>query len=569
MSLPVAGFMRDYVRGYYIAAKHYPRLTLHFAGASLFVVVIATINTLVPYLMRETVNALSRPDATMSALLLAGAYGVCWSVAGALEWVKTMAASAMLSRCDAAYNQAFHSHLVRTDYAIWLGLDPGVLLSRIGRSAAAFSALTHTIFWVVLPMVIQLCFAVGVLWRLLDPVYAVGLAIAIVGLLVVTFALAQRTRAAHSELFAANDLLHAHLAERLGFIFDVKLNCAYAREERTMAKVLGEVVRRQTRANGRLSFQLAAQTLCTGAVLTTMLILAVARVTRGAATPGDFVMTTGYILALATPFTMLAASLSDLRGNHLALYEGFELLALPLEAQTGAADFDFNHPTACEVRDVTLAFRGRPILTSASMVAGNGQMTALVGPSGAGKSSLVNLLLGLLRADQGTIRLFGRSLNGIPVAAVTRVLAVVPQTPLVISGTLRDNLIFGCDEAPDDDEIRRIATELELEDLVTGESGDFLGRTVGIQGRELSGGERQRLALGRALLRHPRMLILDEPTSALDPQREQRIIACARRRVPTMVVVTHRDAVLAGASRIYRLEDGALHLVSPGETKGS
>lgn len=185
-------------------------------------------------------------------------------------------------------------------------------------------------------------------------------------------------------------------------------------------------------------------------------------------------------------------------------------------------------------------------------------LTILTGPSGAGKSTLLDLLAGLLQPDQGEIRIDDRPLTGDMAKAWRYSIGYVMQEPFLFHASIRDNLMVA---RPD-------ASERELlEALRLAGAGGFvdalpqrLETVVGDRGARFSGGERQRLALARALLRKPALLILDEPTSALDAGNEQMVlegIEGLRGRL-TMLLVTHRPERIKAADQTLDLENGVL-----------
>lgn len=177
----------------------------------------------------------------------------------------------------------------------------------------------------------------------------------------------------------------------------------------------------------------------------------------------------------------------------------------------------------------------QPALDAISLRLVPGELVALTGVSGAGKSTLVALLLRLIDPDEGSVRLDGWDLRDLRLSAVRGTTGVMLQEGLVLNGSVADNVLHG---AP-------------------GASADAV---VGEKGRLLSGGQRQRLALSRALLRNPRILILDEPTAGLDEASTRALLRSLRDLVPdrTVLVVSHDPLVVDAADRVITLDHGRL-----------
>jgi ATP-binding cassette, subfamily C, bacterial len=189
-----------------------------------------------------------------------------------------------------------------------------------------------------------------------------------------------------------------------------------------------------------------------------------------------------------------------------------------------------------------------------------GEVTCLVGPSGAGKTTVVDLLVGLLWPQSGAVRVDGTVLEPEMLASWRARIGYVGQETVLLDGTVLDNLLWA---RPD-------ASEAEVQAALAAAAADFVfalpmgvHTPVGERGVRLSGGERQRIALARALVRRPRLLILDEATSALDAENERRIVETVRALGGSMavLVVSHRPALPEGASAIYRIQNGRVAAV--------
>jgi ABC-type multidrug transport system fused ATPase/permease subunit len=197
----------------------------------------------------------------------------------------------------------------------------------------------------------------------------------------------------------------------------------------------------------------------------------------------------------------------------------------------------------------------RPLLRELSFAVEPGRTVALVGATASGKSTITTLLARLVDVDSGAIRVDGQDLRDLRRGVLAGTQAVVPQTAFLFDDTVRGNVTLGLDVA--DEEVWAALRTAQADGFVAA-LPDGLDARLGERGATLSGGQRQRLALARALVRHPRLLVLDDATSAVDPEVEARILAGLRGADATLVVVAYRKATIGLADEVLYLVDGAI-----------
>ena len=219
-----------------------------------------------------------------------------------------------------------------------------------------------------------------------------------------------------------------------------------------------------------------------------------------------------------------------------------------LEQVTGTFDFE----------DVCFHYKNNEhnVLNHLNLHVKAGETIALVGESGAGKSTILNLVIGFHQAESGKVLIDGKDLSKIDLRTYRKHLAVVPQTSILFSGTIRDNITYGCENVSEE-ELQNVIKAANLSDLIAS-LPKGLDTMVGEHGGKLSGGQRQRISIARALIRDPKVIVLDEATSALDSISEKLIQQALNNLTEgrTTFIVAHRLSTIRDADRIAVIADG-------------
>ena len=281
------------------------------------------------------------------------------------------------------------------------------------------------------------------------------------------------------------------------------------------------------------------------------------RVLSGDMTLGTLVVFTGFVAFLYQPFRQFTAIATIYRSGLVSLERIQDLLdmpssvverpdARPLKLREGKIEF----------ADVEFGYGSTPVLKHFDLTLGPRQYTAIVGRSGSGKSSLLRLIVRLYDPQRGAVRIDDQPLAGTTVDSLRGRIAVVPQHPVLFTGTLWENIVLARPEATAA-EVRAVCEQAGAWAFIE-KLPDGLQTRVGRAGENLSGGQTQRLAIARALLCDPKILLLDEPTSALDAESESLLVEtlCALRRQMTVVVVAHRRETICHADRIVLMDAG-------------
>ena len=231
----------------------------------------------------------------------------------------------------------------------------------------------------------------------------------------------------------------------------------------------------------------------------------------------------------------------------------------PAGSPYGAVDLvDVDAPASLDVRRVDFAYDDAPVLHDVSFSVDAGRTIAVVGPTGSGKSTLTTLLVRLVDPASGEVVLDGIDLRAVARGGVAGAAAVVPQQTFLFDDTVRGNVTLGLDLP--DSEVRRALVVAQADRFVDA-LPDGLDTRIGERGMTLSGGQRQRLALARAIVRSPRLLVMDDATSSVDARVEAAILAGLRSTggaagAPTVVVVAYRKATISLADEVVYVEHG-------------
>ena len=444
------------------------------------------------------------------------------------------------------------SHVLALDPAFHLARRPGSLARCLERGTAGVAMIWRAAAFTFAPTAVELVLVCALLSSRFSPAAAVGTAATFGLYTTYTILLTRAAVAVRARMVALDAAARGKAVEALSQVETVRA-CGAAGVE--TAGWDGLLLAEQGAAleTERLS---AALNAGQAAILTVGLgcVLAAVAVTPGVS-PGDLVAAQGLLLQAAAPLSFLGWFYRELRTSLVDLGDLMALLRRAPALKDGALALPpGGGPLGVELEDVHFAYAApdgtprAPVLRGVTLSIPPGRKVAIVGPSGSGKSTLLRLLIRAYDAEPGgAVRLGGVDVRDLKAASIAAAVGVVPQDTALFHETIAFNIAYGCPPGTGEGEVRAAADAAAL--------GPALARMplgldtlVGAGGARLSGGERQRVAVARACLRSPRLLLADEATSALDSATEAGVMAALDNASAgrTAIFVAHRLSSVAG-----------------------
>jgi ABC-type multidrug transport system fused ATPase/permease subunit len=531
------------------------------AGAvwSVVLAAFATAGTVaIPWLTGQAVDAISDRDEAELRTLAAAILG-----AALLRLVLSVARRLVAGRVSLGVEldlrNLLYEHLQTLELGFFAGQQTGQLMSRatVDLQSVRFFLGYGLVFIAQSGLTIALA-AVAML--LIDPGLAVLSLAPVPVVVVVATRYGRRSRPALQEVQQRIAELTADVEENVSGVRVVK---AFAAEDRQLSRFersVGRVFDQSMIATRLRAFYNPYIGFLPNLGLVVILLVGGRQVVNGSLTLGDFTAFYAYLLMLIGPMRQLGIVLGMAQRATASGARIFELLdreplltsppdARPLPEGRGRV----------ELRDVSFAYAdGPPTLRDVDLTVEAGTTVALVGATGSGKTTLVQLLGRLYDVTEGAVLIDGADVRELDLAELRRSIAVVDDDPFLFSATVHDNIAYARPEATRE-EVERAAERAQAAAFIAALPNGYETR-VGERGLTLSGGQRQRLAIARALLADPRILVLDDATSSVDASTEQAIKRALREVMAgrTTFVIAHRLSTIALADEIVVLEEGRL-----------
>jgi ATP-binding cassette subfamily B protein len=438
-------------------------------------------------------------------------------------------------------------------------MKTGGILSRITGDVDTTTGLLQMAVVSPLISLVRLIIAVVVLMTLNWRLALTALAI-VPGIVLMSFASARRVRPIYRSLRKNAEEIDGRVGETFSGIRVVR---AFGRERRELIEYMHgrhAVLRKEMFAQRREMLLWTSWGLLLGAVNVVIVWYGGYLNVVGRASVGDIMAFQWYTFLLLNPVWSIVNSFSELQRSLAAMERVFEVLGMDPD-KLDRADAQDAPSVVLEVRfeDVEFEYReGRPVVRDFDVVVPGGSVVALVGRSGAGKTTVTDLVARFHDPTRGRIVVNGTDVRDFRLRSYRGLLALVQQDVFLFDGSVRDNIAYG----------RHNATDAEIEDAARrANAHEFITRLpdqyetfVGERGVKLSGGQQQRLAIARAILASPQILILDEATSNLDTESEQLIQASMATLLAgrTTFVIAHRLSTIRRADLILLMDDGRI-----------
>ncbi len=477
-----------------------------------------------------------------------------------VSWVIDRRTRRLTTELEAGIQARAYAHLLTVPLGFFKKARAGEITETISRAAWMLSALTGTITSLA-PQFLTILIGIVISFLIL-PQLALLMVAGIALYVVILVAILPATSRVQMEAFNIWNRTAGDAQDAYANFQTVKQAGAEAYEgERIRAGFHAKAIPLWYRLEVAWSNMTFAQRIIVAGVQGLILLFSVYYVTSGAITIGELIAFNAYAGMIIGPFVALGNQWQTLQNGLVAVARVEKIFATPSEVYA-PKDTEPLGVLQGNVGFKGVHFRyepkGREILAGISFEARAGQSVALVGETGVGKSTTTELISGYYFPTEGTVEIDGHDIRRLSLTELRSQIAVVPQEVVLFNASIADNIRYGRPEASDE-EVHRAAERAHADAFIAKFQNGY-AQEVGERGVKLSVGQKQRIAIARAMLRNPRILILDEPTSALDPETEQYISKALEELMHgrTTFIVAHRLSTVRKANLILVLKDGKI-----------
>ncbi|MBC7985293.1 MAG: ABC transporter ATP-binding protein/permease [Sphingomonadaceae bacterium] len=539
-----------------------PRLKARVIGAFALVLCAKAIILAMPFAYKAVVDAMDgiADPAVSLAIALVVAYAGARFGGVLFDNLRNVIFEKVGQTAARRLTENVFAHLHALSLRFHLERRTGGVTKIIERGTKSIDTMLYFLLFNIAPTAIELTAVCVIFWiKFGFGLVAVTLGV-IAAYVLFTWAMTRWRTRLRRDMVELDTSAYSHAVDSLLNFETVKYFTAEAREAERFSAAVGQWASAAVRSENSLAALNVGQALITNAMMAGAMGYTVWGWSRGMFTVGDVVLVNALLMQLFRPLDFLGTVYRTIQQGLIDMEAMFGLIDTPQEIR------DAEDAPALIVREGAIAFDHvdfgydpeRPILRDFSLTIPAGKRVAIVGPSGAGKSTIARLLFRFYDPGAGRILIDGQDIAHVAQSSLRAAIGIVPQDTVLFNDTIGYNIAYGREDA-DEADISAAARGAAIDAFIASLPEGYETR-VGERGLKLSGGEKQRVAVARALLKDPPILILDEATSALDSRTEAAIQATLDQAATnrTTLVIAHRLSTIVAADEIVVLEAGRI-----------
>ncbi len=557
----------DTLNGWHILWKYLSVYKRELKLLAVLGVFSAIANGSVPYVMGKFLDAILTSHTVFGGTafampfwgLMLGVWGVAQLVAIATDWTNEILEGKIAMRIYGNYRANAYAYLLQLPLRFHKDSKPGEINEAFNRAGHGLEVILGNVVIDLAPKFLSIIIGLGFAF-LMNTALALILLFGILVYLLVLFRMIPEATPLQREMHKAWRVMGETVQQATNNILSVKQFGTEEYQKNKLVQAASKAVDLAIRIKTIWSNISFSQRVIV--VLTQVVIFAssVYLIHLGSMTIGQLLAFNGYAALVFGPFVILGRNWQTLQNGLVSIEYAEKILSeKPEDYSPVGAEKDFKFTGAIKFENVSFGYKkGQKVLDGVSFETKPGEMVALVGESGGGKSTLIDLISGYYFPTVGRVTIDGHSTKKIDLNFLRRNIAIVPQEVALFHDTIKMNIAYGSFTAKDS-AIRKAAQVAHADTFIDSFPKKY-ETVVGERGVKLSVGQKQRIAIARAVLRDPKILILDEPTSALDSETEKLVTDALNHVMAgrTTFVIAHRLSTVRRADKILVLEKGKI-----------